>query len=111
VQLVHHSDAGSQGRINRSSQHRVLGGCNLAVGRSVRSPGVMLRGCRRGGSPGGRVGAAIAARDRPGHPRSSLLRRGFSPAVSFRPRRPGTRRALRRGCASRASCVGACSER
>jgi len=63
--LVHHSDQGSQGVLNRSSQQCVrdmnLGtaddGCaGLAV--SVR---LWCRGCRRGGSPGGRVGAAIAA--------------------------------------------------
>jgi len=65
VALVHHSDRGSQLGLNRSSQQCVrdmnLGtaddGCaGLAV--SVR---LWCRGCRRGGSPGGRVGAAIAA--------------------------------------------------
>jgi putative transposase len=49
--LIHHSDAGSQPELNRSSQHRVSVDRTVAVDRELagKSPG-----CRRGGSPGGR---------------------------------------------------------
>ena len=66
VELVHHSDAGSQPGLNRSSQ-QCVGEMNLGTagdGSSGVRRGDRLgwRGCRRGGSPGGRAGAAIAAR-------------------------------------------------
>jgi len=65
VELIHHSDAGSQGELNRSSQHRGIGEGTVAV----RERGLRRsRGGRRGGSPGGRAVAAIATRaaSRPG---------------------------------------------
>ena len=66
VALVHHSDRGSQPGLIRSSQQCVremnLGiagdGCTLGFAAGTR---LGWRGCRRGGSPGGRAGAAIAA--------------------------------------------------
>jgi len=58
VALIHHSDAGSQPELNRSSQQRVrqvtvpiVGGRVLG---SAAATQASCRGCRRGGSPGGR---------------------------------------------------------
>jgi putative transposase len=60
--LIWHSDQGSQPGLNRSSQQRV-GAVKVSVTgdgrRRYRWP--RCRGCRRGGSPVGRAGAAIAA--------------------------------------------------
>jgi putative transposase len=60
--LVHHSDRGGQPGLNRSSQ-RCVGELNLGTagdGFTGFAAGTRLgwRGCRRGGSPGGRAGAA-----------------------------------------------------
>ena len=57
VQLVHHSDAGSQPGLKGSSQHRVVGderSCDWRFREHA-------RGGRRGGSPVGRAAAAIAS--------------------------------------------------
>jgi hypothetical protein len=68
VQLVHHSDAGSQPGLNRSSQQRAVevnvrsssDGCAPAATR------MGWRGCRRGGSPeGGRSGDSRVRAVRP----------------------------------------------
>jgi putative transposase len=61
-ELVHHTDRGSQPGLNRSSQ-RCVGELNLGTagdGFTGFAAGTRLgwRGCRRGGSPGGRAGAA-----------------------------------------------------
>ena len=45
-----------------SSQHRALGERTVAGESRVPGLGVLLRGCRCGGSPGGRAEAAIATR-------------------------------------------------
>jgi Integrase core domain len=63
--LIHHSDQGSQPGLNRSSQ-RCVGGMDLGTagdGFAVVRRGTRLgwRGCGRGGSPGGRAAAAMAA--------------------------------------------------
>jgi putative transposase len=64
VELIHHSDAGSQPGLNRSSQQCVremnLGSAGDGCAGVRRVSSVGWRGCRRGGSPGGRAGAATA---------------------------------------------------
>ena len=65
VALVHHSDRGSQPGLNRSSQRCVremnLGTAGDGCSGVRRGTRLGWRGCRRGGSPEGRAGAAIAA--------------------------------------------------
>ena len=93
--LIHHSDQGSQPGLKGSSQHRVVGEVTVALG-----AGDLLGwapcGCRRGGSPVGRAGAAIAARGRPpaGRARAALAARVSS---------TGGRQAAAARCSSRAS--------
>jgi hypothetical protein len=100
VELVHHSDAGSQPGLKRSSQHRAFS--ELTVVRSGQG-GVRSRGGRRGGEPVGRGGAAIAARASRRRPcRGS---EGAESGDRFSWRRRGARRAPRRVSASRGSCV------
>src|SRR5215216_110342 len=65
VELIHHSDAGSQAGLNRSSQQGVremnVGSAGEGCAGVRRGTWLGWRGCRRGGSPGGRAGAATAA--------------------------------------------------
>ena len=60
--LIHHSDQGSQPGLKGSSQHRVSGDRTVASETARRGEACSRRGCRRGGSPGGRAVAAIVAR-------------------------------------------------
>jgi putative transposase len=59
--LIWHSDQGGQPELNRSSQHRVIGQRTVAGGTGARGTDVLPRGCRRGGSPGGRAVAVCQA--------------------------------------------------
>jgi putative transposase len=49
VDLIHHSDAGSQPGLNGSSQHRVVGERTVAGEKAAQGARVLSRGCRRGG--------------------------------------------------------------
>jgi putative transposase len=103
--LICHSDQGSQLGLKWSSQHRVIGERTVA-GESRLRGGVLPRGCRCGGSPGGRAVAAIATRATgPGSPRGG--RWGVVLILPVRPQR-GARRAPRRASSSRASCAAGC---
>ena len=62
VELVHHSDRGSQPGLKGSLQHRGFGEGTVVGGTGARGTEVLPRGCRRGGSPVGRAVAAIATR-------------------------------------------------
>ena len=76
--LVHHSDRGSQGGFNRSSQHliiaEVLGGTTAAAGRSGASPSDAFTGTA---DPGQACGARILAVDRERHTQRGGRRRGW----------------------------------
>jgi putative transposase len=107
VELVHHSDAGSQPGLKRSLQHRVIGERTVASEGTRRGSGVVCRAAVVAEVEPvgrGRSGDSRAAR-RCGGP-VALLKLGVLECV--RPQRPGTRRGPLRGCAIRASCVGGC---
>ena len=100
--LVHHSDQGSQGGLNRSSQQlsvrrtypvRVTDGSGL---RGQLGDGVARLSSRRLARRAGRSGDSRARRPRPW---GIWFRRQPS---------PGTRRVLRRGSSRRASCAAGC---
>jgi putative transposase len=112
VDLIHHSDAGSQGELIRSSQHRVLGGWNVAVdhARDPLGGAAAWLSSRRLARRAGRSGDS-QARSFETPPGDALPVVVNVRAGSVRPPTPGTRPALRRGCASRASFADACSAR
>jgi hypothetical protein len=74
--LVHHSDRGVQGELNRSSQHlsmmEVAGGATAAVGRQGASPSDAVAGAA---GPGSSCGARVLASDRAGQEHRGRLRR------------------------------------
>lgn len=74
--VVIHSDHGTQGELNRSSQHlsmmEVAGGATAAVGRQGASPGDAVAGAAGAGSS---CGARVLASDRAGQEHRGRLRR------------------------------------
>jgi transposase InsO family protein len=106
--LIHHSDRGSQPGLKGSLQHRGFGEGTVAGGTGARGTEVLPRGCRRGGSPGGRAVAAIATRASAPAEGSRASVDRWSPVRAVRLPRPGARRGPRPGSASPASCGGGC---
>jgi hypothetical protein len=106
VELVHHSDAGSQPELNRSSQHRVIGERTVTgeTGTRRRGPAAWLssrRLARRAGWSGDSHARACW--------RPAPVQRAPGSACDRRVRRRrGARRVLRPGSSIRASCVAGC---
>jgi transposase InsO family protein len=76
VNTIHHADHGTQGELNRSSQHlsmmEVAGGATAAVGRQGASPSDAVAGAA---GPGSSCGARVLASDRAGQEHRGRLRR------------------------------------
>ena len=69
--VIHHSDQGGQPELKGSSQHWGFGERTVAGELGAQRAWLLRRACRRGGSPGGRAGAAIGTR---GSPREGVCR-------------------------------------
>lgn len=102
VDLVHHSDAGSQLGLKESSQHRVLGGYTVEprAGRVVVRPRRVARRASRSGRTTTRCG--------PGAPGGGPSRCRSWPEMELRLLRRGVHRGPLPGCAIRASCGAGC---